>query len=226
VKEIPVTNADINSHAETGDQPSRLEQLLPGDVIDFADITELAAFEDGLADVVQPKHDPVLWAARRELRDLIRPPKFNGTIANVYLTVMANPYERLLDADMRGWTGGPKMVLGKSHELSSQAADLHASRYIGFILTANAKSSGRGIIGQIQAEMWYFPIPPTIASAGKNYRTQNRLSNNYGETIRRIVTKPRYEMGLFLAHDASSRKIGFDKLRHAMAGPILTPMRD
>jgi hypothetical protein len=66
MNEVPISEGDIkdSSAAEAEGQTHRLEELLPGDVIRFADITELTAFEDMLAGVVEPKHDPELWAAR------------------------------------------------------------------------------------------------------------------------------------------------------------------
>jgi hypothetical protein len=72
MSEVPVSEGDIDrSVAKKEGQPPRLEELQPGDVIHFADITELTAFEDMIADAVDPKHDPELWAARPKLLDLI-----------------------------------------------------------------------------------------------------------------------------------------------------------
>ena len=229
MSEVPQSKGDIKgSSAETEGQTPRLEDLQPGDVIRFADITELTAFEDIIAGGVESKHDPELWAARPNLRDLIRPPKFNGTIADIKLTVMADPYERLLDAPKRGWKNGYARgtILGKKHELSSSFAANLIPRYRGFILTADAKSSGRGTIGQIQAELWYFPLTPQSNKAGENYRAVNRFRDDYGDTIKRIVTKPNFEAGRFASADAASRTIGFNQLREAMSRPISTPMRN
>jgi hypothetical protein len=248
MSEIPPSEGDRDSSLiKKKDSPPRLDDLQPGDVIRFADITELATFEDIIADSVDPKHDPERWAARPALRDLIKPPTFNGTITNIELAVMANPYDRLLDANKRGWKGSRKLQLGRHHELASSVAAEFIPRYRGFILTAEPQSSRPGIRGQqIQAELWYFPTPPVIKRAGRetssynvdksgekhHYRYTTRKEyiaggrHKSGEDIRRIVTQPRMEREVFLAHDAASRTVGFNQLRQAMMRPISTPMRD
>jgi hypothetical protein len=54
MSEVPQSEGDIKgSPAETEGQTPRLEDLQPGDVIRFADITELTAFEDIIAGVVE-----------------------------------------------------------------------------------------------------------------------------------------------------------------------------
>src|SRR4051794_30297011 len=124
--EIPKSEEDLKgSTVKTEGQAPRLEELSPGDVIKLSNITELTAFEDMIVDIVQPDHNPDKWATREKLRDLIRPPRFNGTIADIELTVMADPYERLLDAPERGWQGGHGRgsVLGRKHKLTSQLAE-------------------------------------------------------------------------------------------------------
>jgi hypothetical protein len=162
---------------------------------------------------------------------------------------MADPYERLLDAPERGWKSGKSKgtVLEKKHELSSSlAADL-IPRYRRFILTAEPRSSRPGLRGQqIQAEMWYFPVPPIIIKTGGNhiqrYTTRSGEVHEYpgirkndsvgrqvgrlGEDLRRVVTRPRLEAERFIAHDAASRTIGFSQMRQATMHPISTPMRD
>jgi hypothetical protein len=86
--------------------PQVLPEFAPGTVVELSDITELAAFETCVAYNIDPDMVPSAreaWEARPHVRDLIRPPKFNGTIASIALEVMADPYERLLDAKERGW---------------------------------------------------------------------------------------------------------------------------
>ena len=220
MSEVPQSEEDIKgSAAQAKGETPRLEAFQPGDVIKLANVAELAAFEDMIAGVVEPNYDPELWAARAKLRDLIRPPKFNGTIANIELTVMDDPYERLLDAPDRDWSNAS----GKANTLSLKNAEGFAPRYKGFILTADARSSGRGSIGSIQAEMWYAPLIGKKDKDSANYR---RLRDSYGRTINRVVTKPKIQAEKFEAVNKESRKIGFDQLRKGMMNPISAPMRD
>lgn len=203
--------------------PNPLESLQPGDVIEFADITELPAFEDMVAAAVDPDMFACYsanWAGRVPLREFIRPPNFNGTIADIRLEVMDQPYERLLDARERGWR-----LDGSQYERFSELGQQSISHYRGFTLMADAKSSGRGIIGHMQTELWYYPLSAII---GKNYNTGRvlkSLSANGGLPIRRVVAKPKIGSETFIALNEHSRQIGFTVLRQAMQHPITQPMR-
>src|SRR5205085_931467 len=117
-------------------------------------------------------------------------------------------------------------------------------KYHGFILSADANSSGRGTIGQIQAELWYYPIPLTLHTqkgeiitvkqaysgekrdyvAHKDYVKHNTAY--VGETIRRAITKPKLETEKFIEFDKRARRIGYQVLRQQMVTAISTPMRD
>ena len=150
-----------------------------------------------------------------------------------------------MDAPERGWKNGyaRDTILGKKHALSSSAAADLIPRYRGFILTAEPRSSRPGLSGQqIQAELWYFPVPPGVIRAGqigrktttsgevRQYARKNdslqRRRSMLGEDIKRVVMLPRIDAERFVAHDAASRTVGFQQLREAMSRPISTPMRD
>jgi hypothetical protein len=225
-------------------QPSLVDTLQPGNVIEFADIAELVAFEEVIASEVDPEYNPVIWASRQALRDLIRPPTFNGTMADIRLEVMADPYDRLLDARERGW----KIGRGQgSFRLKSELAEELIPRYRGFTLLANPKSSRPGSLSQIQSELWYYPTPLYVAShIGSEAKSSNRTKSGeireyqYTTTqdhirpssayhrgeIRRIVARPKMETERFIEHDASARRIGFQVLRQQLMHPISTPMQE
>src|SRR4051794_1133380 len=163
MSEVGPGEGDIRkSREKIEEQTPRLEDLQSGDVIRFADIAELAAFEDMLAGVVAPKHDPELWAARTHLREHIKPPKYHGNIMNIELTVMEDPYKRLLDARERGWSSSSReMRLDNVPHVSPELAAGYLPKFKGFTLTAEPRSSQPGLRGQqIQAELWYFPLKP------------------------------------------------------------------
>ncbi|MES2971628.1 MAG: hypothetical protein V4702_04870 [Patescibacteria group bacterium] len=221
---------------------SKPEGLNPGDVIGFADMPELMAFEDLLAPLVDPLSNAVLWQTRPKLSDLLRPPTFNGTIRDITLTAMDEPYERLLDAKDRGWTM-PRP--SGSFERTQLGFEQKVNRYLGFIFDAEAYSSGTGVKGRIAAELWYYPLPQLLKKAGsitvytavtKNGDVSTYTSvakkdsyktlKNRGEAIRRVVTKPRLDAERFLAAHDVACAIGFSVLRDAMRAVISTPMRD
>ncbi|HSX53280.1 MAG TPA: hypothetical protein VLF90_02845 [Patescibacteria group bacterium] len=188
--------------------------LKPGNIIELADIRELVMFEDIIAAEVEPYYDKVLWAGRQPIGELIRPKKpvvFNGTIANIHLEVMDEPYERLLDARQRGWKIPGRGIF----QLTSRFAGELIPRYRGFRLTAEPKSSKPGILGQIQAELWYYPVP----LYGKNKNSGRGRHGNHGETIKRRATEPKMEKEKFIEHDKVARIMGSSLLREAMRGP-------
>jgi len=188
-----------------------------GDVIEFGDITELAVFEDIIAPIVDPGYDPELWSCRPNVRDLIRPPKFNGRIGDIALTVMESPYENLLTASSRGLKIGSGCG---SFRRTSDRANKEIKHYMGFGLTANASSTGRGVIGQIATELYYYPCPRQVHE-DYNYSSGSLT----GEAIRRVVAKPKLETSKFIELEKTARWIGLETLRKAMMHPIITPHR-
>ncbi len=222
---------------------SALSELKPGDVIRFADIRELHEFEGVLATFVDPEHNRKNWAGRQKLRDLLRPPKFNGTIRDIRLTVMDKPHERLLDARERGW----RLRRGNYSKFQTEAAASIIEKMIGFTFTANASSSRKRNAGQIQAEIWYYPIPPVLLKAGHQKRVRRysdvthqdelvvtrtlkedslyRL-DRLGKGIIRVVTHPRIDTGKFIQHDADSRQVGSEVWKRAISHPFKTPMQN
>lgn len=232
---------------ESRDLPyAKPELFKPGDILEFADIPELVAFEDSIAQLVDPSSNPMLWANRVKISEFVRPKYkgklFIGTVADIKLIVMNEPYERLMDANERG------MHFQHSRyrpPLSETNAPLKM-RYVGFSLAADARSSGRGSVGQIQAELWYYPvsfdfipkgtirIKRSTTSSGEErlYTSQSKKDHIYKHSyysdmvIRRVVTKPKLEEERFIEFDETARRIGFKTLQKAMIHPLIVPMRD
>lgn len=118
--------------------------MKPGDAIRLDDIAQLPAFEDMLALHIHPTMtatEYAAWVGRVQLRDLIRPPKFNGTIADVELVLMDEPYARLLDARERGWH------IARGRNYRHTAPEIIVESFRGFTFLADAKSSGKGQCG-------------------------------------------------------------------------------
>mgnify|MGYP001229691712 CR=1 FL=1 len=209
------------------DLPSTISELPAGSVIEFDDITELPAFEDQLANEIDPYmggSSTDMWAGRTALRDFIRPPKFNGRIGNIVLHVLENPYEQLITAGGRGVKftrrGGSG---GSSAQLSSEFEDVLAPLYKGFLFTASANSSGRGEIGQIQSELYYCPSPLMRVGNG----IYKNVTARAGASVLRIVSKP-----VIVAEDAfteleeTSRRIAYRVLSDGLKNPLPQPFRN
>lgn len=215
------------------------EGLNPGDVISFADMRELMDFEELLAPLVDPKANLELWQARPKIGNLLRPPNYNGTPRDITLTTMSDPYDRLLDARERGWQFSHKGKIGAERTEPESVR----GKYIGFIFDAEAHSTDFRKRGRISAELWYYPTSRAIHKAGtkaSSYITKDGEKHQYlrskdssfskgasvGESIRRVVTRPKYDKERFAAAHDTSRSVGFIILAQAMRQAVTTPMRD
>lgn len=214
--------------------PESFELLVPGDIIELKDQTELIPFEDVVAlsiDRQMPEILPdittrlnlVAWAGRQTITELIRPQKprpFIGTIANIQLEVMADADERLADAQDRGWQVGRAATL-PSVGLNVALLPL----YRGFKFFAEARSSGRGTIGEIQSEIWYYPkhLKVNYKSGGTGGQA---IDSSAGSSVCRIVARPKMEVENFAKLDETSRRIGLALLKNNLRFPLRTPMQD
>lgn len=225
--------------------------FVPGMTIEFVDATELHAFEDALGPHIQPGLDTELWSSRVALKELLRPPKFNGRIGNLALSVMDEPRNHLLNSRDRGW-----QIKGTNLNKTNSWA-YGEDPFTGFTFTADAFSSGRGKIGQIQAELWYAPNPDvrvkeeqpartvTYTKIHTSTRTGEIRKYEYkqyrkgrkggavsmaqyvqGRPLLRVITTPKFETDKFIELQATSQRIGFSVLRAAMMNPIKNGMRN
>jgi hypothetical protein len=211
-----------------------IEIFQTGNILEFNDLTELVTFEDTIAFDVDPDLDLDLWACRVNLREFMKPPKFNGRLINIKLVVMEKPYDRLLDANERGWS-----LQSTASSAGVKITDPVNQQHIipkmrGFVFVADASSSKGGVISQVQAEMWYYPLPLNIANAGvtkhgsytlkdgtvaesfwttKTARISDKASPS--AALRRVITRPKTETDKFIEHDEAARRIGFSVLRNA-----------
>ena len=159
------------------DIPRAADRLLrPGGIVRVSDVTQLHLFEELIAEQIDLKHDHALWAGRERLSDLIRPSKFNGSIVDLELEVMQDPYGVLLDIQKEG-----RRFVGNRRQPTEASRD-RIEQGKGFMLMATPRSSGRGAIGQIQAEIFYYPTD---------------LHDTYRRGFSRLVTKPILEVGDF-----------------------------
>lgn len=201
---------------------SELHELLPpGTVIGLSDITQLPKVEDAIAFAIDPRLDPAAWEARENLRDLVRPPKFNGSIVNIVLEVMDEPYEQLRNARERGW----KFIGSGSHHglRTTEESRKSIDKYVGLKFMGEAQSTGRGMIGQIQAEMWYTPISARTSNDGSPTEV---LKIDGGRTVKRFITRPRFEEKQFYQLRSVSRRIGYEVLKASLSNSITTAVRD
>ena len=201
------------------------EELSPGSRIEFGDITQLHAFEDVIAPIVDPYYRPEHWEARVALRELLRVPKFNGRIGNIALHVMDEPYEQLMTASRRGW----KIAGGSgNHARTASQSRADRAKFIGFDLEATGSSTGRKEVYSIQSKLWYAPVPRGIRDPRDAENKRYDSSDPLGRGILRIVVTPTMEganKALSIHQDA--RRISYLALRKTlMSRPISTGMRD
>lgn len=215
--------------------PPSIETLNPGDVVELADVTELPQFEDLVAitidrqvievyPAISSRLNLAAWAGRSAIGELIRPQKprpFNGTIAGVKLEVMDDAVARLQDANERGWT----FMQGKGSGQPTKFSQTDRNKLLfdlwkGFTLTAEAKSSGRGTIGEIRTELWYMPLPTDL----NHGRAHQNVGRNGGSTVRRFVARPKLDTDKFTEFHERSQRIGLEVLRANLKNPISVPM--
>jgi len=172
-----------------------IRDLAPGTVITFGDLTEFPSFEDALATEIVPYMplDHVQWENRYSISDLIRPPKFNGRIGNVALTVVDSPEERLLNAP-----GGELtyrwVAVGRAAVQGEYWGEVRKS-LLGFELDASAFSSGRGEVGRVRAGLFYYPDPKVYRQNVRRLSGPN--TGRFGKwcPLKRAVSKPRIVEG-------------------------------
>ena len=197
--------------------PTSLYALEPGDVISIGPVEKLAEFEDWAAREIDPtmRDDQwELWLGRAMLKNLIRPPKFDGNITNICLTVMDRPYDQLFTAVARGLHFPHREGRGKpTKRLQDESI---VGSFVGYVLTADLRATR--FSGQLTTEIWYGKVPK---NAGRGKLT----SVHGGVTIQRYVAEAHADMtGYQIARD-ESRTIAWAVLRNAMASAITTTMR-
>jgi hypothetical protein len=207
--------------------PQSISDLRPGDAIELADVTQLPAFEDMVAEVVDPGMTESMrdaWAGRVAIRDALRPPKFNGNILDIKLVVMDEPYQRLFDANARGWTFA--RGYGKSIPANRTSDQDAIDSYHGFIFTADASSSRGGVVGQIQSELYYGLVPErksrkryTSSESGQERRytyVDRPLTAHGGASVQRFVARPKIETEAFIRLHEEAVSIGLAILKDSL----------
>ena len=201
--------------------PYRRLGLVPHDIITFDDWPELVAFENVVAEAVEPLTsvpEKEAWLARVALREEIQVPRFNGRLLDLQLTVMNDPYHQLISAKRRGW-----VLKGNNYDRTGESSMRTLDCYTGFKLTATAKSTGKPPIGIISTELWYFPVPILRTNGGHQYKTSY---SHGGCSVQRVVAKPRLEKDKFIEFDEAAKHVGFTVLRKQMMHARSQPIRN
>ena len=200
----------------------------PGVAIQFESFSEVEAFENVVADLVDPNMSATEannWHSRDNLQEIVGHPKikgrqFNGRMLGIELVPMQKPYTKLLSARNNGWKLPLNVSrIGSTNELDG---DYRARRCFGFHFTAQATSTGRGAIGEIQAGLWYLPVTRHVASGN----IQKRTVTNGGRSVVRIVTQPRFEEENFIRLSEDSERIALDVLVANMKRPLRIGMHN
>ncbi|TAL14171.1 hypothetical protein EPN95_04160 [Patescibacteria group bacterium] len=181
----------------------------PTNPLELEDPSLLADFEDELAMEMLPEMDSdnyTIWMSRVALKDIVRPPSFFGSIQEVQVTALDNPYERLLDARKRSLEfsddGG---IIHINSRLRDFTQYMHA-----YSLSLTTASGIERTPGAIETEAWY--VPTASFGTGKDGF----------QPIRRSVAIPKlYEVGsdgTKLVTPQNSKYRGLNPHRYDMPG--------
>ncbi len=203
--------------------------LKPGMVVEIGALDKLPAFENMVAESIDPNMTVMrreAWDGRQSVKELVRPSRyprtgrklpvsFNGSVVDIMLEAFDDPYDQLVTARSRGLrilgqAGGGNF--GHFRRNTEDNPNTGVDQYHGFQLTATATSTGRGTIGQVQAELFYFPVARTSFGG-------SQARNNGGSSICRALTAPIIEPENFVTLADDSRRIGIEVLRQAMTHP-------
>lgn len=202
-----------------------IRDLTPDTVICFDDLTQLTDFEDRVATEIDPYYDRAAWAGRMPIRELIYPKRFNGRIVDIILRPVPSPYDLMTSHTERGvkFTRLGGGVSG-GIELTSEFKEELVPRYMGFQFAAGAHSSGRGVIGKIGAELYYYPAPLQWNN-GPGTISRPHTSSFTG-SVKRVVSKPVITEGSLEDVIEESRRIAYETLRMNIRHPIVQPMTE
>ena len=170
--------------------------------IHIDDATNLPEFEELVATYLAPEmrdNQRIMWDARPRLADALRPPTFNGRMANIAIQAMSNPLEASVTAKQRGFRFSHGQ--GGKNQLDRMAKMDECDELLGFTYTADAYSTGRGKRGQVQAELWYYP---------------STEMNAYNTAVTRLTTVPKIETQDYIYLVDTSTKIALMTLRSAI----------
>lgn len=185
--------------------------MVPGTEIPIAHELELRDFENWLAPFVDPEYRQDLWEKRwPPTADLLKPKGFHGRLVDIALTVMDEPYKRIIDAPERDWV----FMRGVARRArDSEIGRPQQAHYHGFTLEARMRSANPRRSGWLHNEIWYAPLPRYIIARG-NYGLQADTAR--GEGLKRFVTHPRYER--LPRSEPVVQTIGFQALKSEISG--------
>lgn len=178
--------------------------------IELSGMTDLRSFENDIANYLLPEMNEDQagdWAARADINDLLKPPrnfKFNGNIVNIKAEPINDPYQEITraiedDEPFLRQSSARNIRLTILSAKASEAINTNEftkdtkSSAIGFHLSAGLRSSKGGIIGTVEADLFYLPVekhkllnkdPSKIKSGGKKDIP----------AVNRYVSRPRFEM--------------------------------
>lgn len=183
--------------------PTKNDKLKLGEIIPLNDSSELSTIESSIALGIHKDMTPrqtAEWDARTPLIDLITPATFHGGIKNIRIQEILNAPESLYNANERGLT----FSLGLPRKCTTDLAQDAIRRTQGFIFTADAISSGKGVIGEFSTEVWLMPTPDFRS---KDYSMQGNQSNASGP-FRRFIAMSDEVKKEFIQFANAKRQVG------------------
>lgn len=161
-------------------QISDTEIVAPGEVIKLPDFASFFDFENSIANNLHAGMTPrqmVDWSERPSIDSLVRPREFNGKFANIQAELLPDPMPELCSANDRGY----KFIKGYS-PIRALLNVIPKESYFGIRVTADASSTGSGIIGEMDTEIYYAKAP---------YNSCSHTAR--GDVIRFVARRPTLE---------------------------------
>lgn len=212
----------IESSPGSSNGENKLSDVLDPEVaIKFDTISELKAFEDIIAAQVNPLFDQEVWRRRPSIESFIKPSRFNGRLSDITLTPMKDPiddFRATVDANERfqQYATPSRRDIYKYRQWKSY--------FLGFNFSATPLSSASKINSTVGLKIWYTPVIPL---SGEGFGPVGPILDKDGNTVRRIITKPRQELvdRIDAVHDVS-RTIGYEILSKALQNPLPVTIRN
>jgi hypothetical protein len=129
------------------------------------------------------------WEGRTNLEDLLRPKDLHGSMQDLRVEELTDPYKMLLSATERGQTRANGSRLG------ARPASLEINETVLGTLTRGFRMHSdltvRGMSGfAISSEVYYCPVPFSVKHRGKEVRYGQHLESYGGVCVARMVMQP------------------------------------
>jgi hypothetical protein len=184
--------------------------------IKFGSMSELNDYEDVIRDATDLgnalRQDVFAnWDGRQKLKDIVRIRKFNGRLLNIQLVPLETDPDVYTILETQSFVGGGKKTLDDTKNTPECVN--------GFEFSADAHSTGRGIIGAIHSYLIYAPL--STSRGDVDYKRPSRNLHAHPIGLRRFISIPTI-VTITTPEEikAESAEIAFKDKRYALRRPF------